>query len=56
MTPERRQRLDAIGFDWSQRESAWEEGFAAQTAFKLREGHCAVPQQHVEGIRAWVVG
>ena len=43
MSAERRQRLDAIGFVWDPHESAWEEGFAALTTFKAREGHCRVP-------------
>jgi hypothetical protein len=46
---ERRQRLDAIGFVWDPLEEAWEEGFEALTAFKAREGHCRVPQAHLEG-------
>ena len=49
MSAERRQRLDAIGFVWDQRGSGWEEGFAALTTFKAREGHCLVPQRHIEG-------
>ena len=49
MPAERRQRLDAIGFVWDSLESAWEEGFAALTTFKTREGHCLVPQLHLEG-------
>jgi superfamily II DNA or RNA helicase len=49
MPAARRQRLDAIGFVWNVLESAWEEGFAALTLFKAREGHCIVPVGHVEG-------
>jgi hypothetical protein len=30
-------------------ESAWEDGFAALTMFRAREGHCRVPRSHVEG-------
>src|SRR5271166_2578394 len=49
MSAERKQRLDAIGFVWDPLESAWEEGFAALTTFKSREGQCVVPQRHIEG-------
>jgi hypothetical protein len=48
MSAERRQRLDEIGFVWDPHEEAWEEGFAALTTFKAREGHCHVPDDHVE--------
>jgi superfamily II DNA or RNA helicase len=49
MSAERRQRLNAIGFVWDPIESGWEKCFAALTAFKAREGHCRVPQSHLEG-------
>jgi superfamily II DNA or RNA helicase len=54
---ERRQRLEALGFEWDMLASAWEEGFAALKNFQAREGHCQVPQQHIEGnyrLRSWV--
>jgi hypothetical protein len=57
MPAERRQRLDAIGVVWNVRDDAWEKGFAALLAFKAREGHCNVPQRHIEqGFRlgTWV--
>jgi hypothetical protein len=46
---ERERRLDAIGFIWEPRERKWEQGFQALLTFKRREGHCRVPQPHVEG-------
>jgi hypothetical protein len=49
MSAERKDRLDSIGFVWDAPQSAWEEGFTALTTFKTREGHCFVPQRHVEG-------
>ncbi len=57
ITPERRRQLDEIEFIWDPHESAWEEGFAELTTFKSREGHCRVPQRHIEGtfkLGAWV--
>jgi Helicase associated domain len=44
----RKQRLDAIGFDWDPRETDWAEGFRYLTIYKEREGHCRVPYDHVE--------
>jgi superfamily II DNA or RNA helicase len=50
MSPKRRQRLDTIGFVWDHPlEAAWEEAFAALTKFTMREGHCRVPNNHVDG-------
>jgi hypothetical protein len=46
---EREHRLDAIGFIWDPRSHNWEQGFIALLNFKRREGHCCVPQFHVEG-------
>ena len=57
MPAEQKKRLDAIGFVWDPHESAWEEGFAALKKFQAREGHCRVPDAHVEGkikLEVWV--
>jgi hypothetical protein len=59
MTVEHRKRLDAMGFEWIPRASDWEEGFAALVGFKAREGHCCVPQSHIEKdckLGQWVSG
>jgi superfamily II DNA or RNA helicase len=45
---ERRQRLNALGFVWRPFDSVWEMSFAALIEFKNREGHCRVPQDHIE--------
>jgi superfamily II DNA or RNA helicase len=58
MSANRRRRLDAIGFIWDVVESRWEEKFAALMAFKSREGHCNVPEGHVEStfnLGIWVL-
>jgi hypothetical protein len=47
--PERRKRLDAIEFVWDPQGSAWDDGFAALTTFKAREGHCIAQFSHIEG-------
>jgi predicted helicase len=53
----RKQRLDDIGFEWDPFETDWAEGFRYLTIYKEREGHCRVPQNHMEnGFRlgGWV--
>jgi hypothetical protein len=47
--PERKRRLNAIGFVWDWRDYVWEQNFAALLKFKRREGHCCVPILHNEG-------
>ena len=49
ITLERKQRLEALGFEWDPHATAWEDGFAALERFRAREGHCRVVQKHVEG-------
>jgi Helicase associated domain len=54
---ERRKRLDELGFVWDTLEAAWEEGFSYLKAYKKREGHCRVPDNHKEdgfGLGGWV--
>jgi hypothetical protein len=52
MPVERRQRLEALGFEWSLLTDGWGEGFAALERFKAREGHVRVPHRHLEGTYA----
>jgi hypothetical protein len=54
---ERRKRLEELGFVWDTLEAAWEEGFSYLKAYKKREGHCRVPDNHKEngfGLGGWV--
>ena len=46
---ERRQRLEALGFDWDPMAAVWEEGFAALKKFHRREHHCRIPTRYIEG-------
>jgi superfamily II DNA or RNA helicase len=48
LSPERRHRLEELGFIWDAREAAWEEGFYHLKLYKEREGHCNVPVRHKE--------
>jgi uncharacterized protein (UPF0303 family) len=60
LSVQRRQRLDAIGFDWTLLRLArdsWEKGYAALRRFQSREGHCRVPRWYEEGsfrLGGWV--
>ena len=56
-TPERLERLDALGFVWDPLTEQWEEGFSKLQQFQEREGHCKVPNGHKEGdlaLGTWV--
>jgi superfamily II DNA or RNA helicase len=48
MSPERRERLDEIGFVWDPLETAWEEGYRHLTIYVKRTGHCRAPQKKME--------
>jgi len=57
VSPERKQRLDDIGFIWDALAEAWEDGFNYLLQFKEREGHCRVPARHTLDdyrLGAWV--
>ena len=49
LSEEQRIRLDRLGFIWNPLDEAWQRGFSALKRFKAREGHCCVPEIHVEG-------
>jgi superfamily II DNA or RNA helicase len=57
LTPDRLERLHALGFCWDPTAELREQYFAALETFHKREGHCRVPQGHKEGglnLRNWV--
>jgi superfamily II DNA or RNA helicase len=57
MSPDRKKRLDELGFIWDVLAAKWEDAYAALVRFKEREGHCRVPARHIEGdyrLGAWV--
>jgi hypothetical protein len=57
LLPERRERLNALGFVWDVSTAQWDEGFSALQSFHQREGHCRVPAAHHEQdypLGAWV--
>ena len=53
---DRERRLEEIGFEWAIF-VPWEEILSLLKQFKMREGHCNVPQSHIEDgakLGAWV--
>ena len=48
LSSEQFKRLNSLGFIWDPHTELWEKGFAALTKFQKREGHCLVPQPHIE--------
>ena len=46
LTPERIERLDALGFVWDRLTQLWEKGFRELVAYKEEFGDCLVPQRH----------
>lgn len=51
LSDERKKQLDEIGFEWAikPKQVTWEENVAALEKYKVREGHCRVPRNHIEG-------
>jgi hypothetical protein len=48
LSGQRRDRLERLGFVWAPSDEAWQRGFAALRKFRSREGHCRVPEAHIE--------
>ena len=57
LNPERREALNAIGFDWEPHMTAWNEMFGRLKAYKEKHGDCNVPYRYTqdESLAAWVV-
>jgi hypothetical protein len=53
MSPERRQRLESIGFDWDPLETAWIRKYEKLVVYQKREGHCRVPHSDPQ-LGTWV--
>ena len=43
LSPDRVERLDALGFEWGPHAARWEKRFSALVRFKKEHGHCDVP-------------
>ena len=56
MSPERRQRLEALGFVWDVLTAQWEESFRYLELYHQREGHCLVPDRHRDPASGYRLG
>lgn len=56
LPPERKARLDAIGFEWSPYAERWDQMLAAFRHFREVNGHCRVPTKWAENpqLARWV--
>ncbi len=48
LSPDRIQRLNSLGFEWTPLDAKWKAMFAQLRVFKKAHGHCNVPQQSKE--------
>ena len=46
MTPEREEKLDAIGFCWNEHEASWLRRYRELDAYRKHHGDCLVPQEY----------
>lgn len=49
LSPDRVERLEALGFEWDPIVAAWENRFSELVRFKEEQGHCNVPMGWIEG-------
>jgi superfamily II DNA or RNA helicase len=57
LPPNRKQKLEDLGFVWDIFDEKWEEGFMSFKQFHSREGHSKVPARHTEdgyALGSWV--
>jgi len=49
-------KLDSIGFEWSPKDTDWDESYKALKLFKNKYGHCLVPRSYKDEnkLSAWV--
>jgi hypothetical protein len=48
LTADRVHRLNSLDFSWDPLTEQWNEAYEALVKFREREGHCRVPDGHVE--------
>ncbi|MCZ6840535.1 MAG: helicase associated domain-containing protein [Alphaproteobacteria bacterium] len=56
LSPDKAERLEALGFEWDLFAALWEERFSELVRFKEEHGHCNVPARWVENpeLSTWV--
>lgn len=56
IAPERKHRLDELGFSWDRDSERWDEHFLELLEFKQVRGHCLVPRRYRENMKLarWV--
>lgn len=54
LPPEQHRKLEALGFMFDVRQSAWEDGYAELAEFERRHGHCDVTS-HDGGVYEWTI-
>ena len=56
MPPDRRQRLDALGFVWDPFAVQWEEGFRSLERYRQDKGDCRVPGDYCDPTSGYRLG
>ena len=56
LSPERHQRLDALGFVWDPFAAQWEEGFDHLVRYRERNRHCLVPVSYRDPVTHYRLG
>ena len=58
LDPDKKTRLEAIGFSWDPRAEQWNSYFEALSEFHKREGHCDVPDSYISSkdldLKTWI--
>ncbi len=54
MKPERRRRLDQLGFAWNAMDAVWDLQLQALKEFQRQHGHCQVTTRHNRDLAIWV--
>jgi hypothetical protein len=56
LSPDRMERLEALGFEWDKHAVFWEKRFSELVRFKEEHGHCNVPDRRSENpqLGTWV--